>query len=931
MDCEIFLKLMQKNTIRSGVYSDTVIGVHNPVMPDPLHLLLVASRPEDRELFEPQLHRLGFEIVCTPANDAASLEAALATSPNLILACGAPPHLSWAQTLAVLRKHGPGIPCILIGDPDEEPAALAALDEGATDYVLRDRPGRFGPAVRRALSEHRSRLERTAVEEAFRQCQARHQAMLRHSPAVVFLKDAAGRYLLVNPQFERSFGIAAAAVIGRCDAEIFPPEQAGRMRAIGERVLASGQAEMTEETWATPHGDRTFLFTTFTVQDGCGSFASLAGMGIDVTEHRRAELALGLSEEQYRTVVEGAMEGLAIHQDGIIRFANQSAARLAGYERAEELLGRNVWETFVAPEARAELQARAAAALAGHLQPLHAGWPGIRKDGSRVWVQSSVAVIQWMGQPAFLGYFWDSTEHKQAEERLRASEERFSKAFHGSPLPVSIVTRDDGCYIDVNTSLTQMLGRPRADIVGKTALELDLWVHPEDRQRLVTAVTKNSVIKSFETQLRVANGQTRDVLIFAEAIQLGARDCMIVITQDITDRKRAEAEQRELAEQLRHAQKMEAVGQLAGGLAHDFNNLLTIIQGHAALLLTDKDSPAAIDEAAEQISLAAERAAALTRQLLTFSRRQRMDPRHLDIREVIDRTGKMLRRTLGEDIELVVLHAPTLPLVHADPGMIEQVLLNLAVNSRDAMPNGGKLLISTSAATVTSTMLQQMPDANLGPAVCVTVTDTGCGIRPDDLPHVFEPFFTTKEVGKGTGLGLATAYGIMSQHGGGIRVTNQPSQGATFQLFLPASQTDRESPATAAANTPLRGGQEGILLVEDEHTLRALVRGVLERYGYQVFEAYSGKAALQIWGLRQADIQLLLTDMIMPDGITGRELALELRTQAPGLKVIYSSGYSADVVGKGLAIQEGLNFLQKPYDPRALVRTVRNCLDTPQI
>jgi two-component system, cell cycle sensor histidine kinase and response regulator CckA len=785
-----------------------------------LNVVLVASQHAEAELLLGQLRQDGFAPVCTHADDEASLQIALRTPPELILSCdGSSASLSWQRVLELTRTSAPDVPCILICDVTEETAAIAALEQGATDYILSDRTRRLGPAVRRALRERIVRQEKGRIEQALHRSEAQHQVMLKHSQQ---------------------------------------------------------------------------------------------------------------SEEQYRSVVEGAMEGLAIHQDGIIRFANRSAARLAGYERAEDIIGRNIWETFVAPEARSELQARAAAALQGRAQPLHAGWPGIRRDGSRVWVQSSIALIQWQGRPAFLGYFWDNTEHKQAEERLRASEERFYKAFHGSPLPVSIVTRNDGRYIDVNASLTVMLGRARDDIIGKTALELNLWVDPDDRRLLVAAVMEHSVAKSFETQLRVANEEIRDVLIFAEAILLGADECMIVVTQDITERKRAEAEQRELEEQLRHAQKMEAVGQLAGGMAHDFNNLLTIIQGHAALLLTDKDSPGFIDEAAEQISLAAERAATLTRQLLAFSRRQRMDPRVLDINEVIDRTGKMLRRTLGEDIELVVHHAPALPMVHADPGMIEQVLLNLAVNARDAMPEGGKLVISTSSALIMSSMVQQMPDAAPGPAVCIMVTDTGCGIAPEDLPRIFEPFFTTKEVGKGTGLGLATAYGIMSQHRGGIRVTSQLAKGTTFQLFLPASHARAEAPAPAI-NAPACGGNEGILLVEDEHNLRVLVRGVLERYGYRVFEASSAKTALQVWSHRRAEIQLLLTDMVMPDGLTGRQLAAELRVQEPELKVIYSSGYSADVVGKGLALEEGLNFLQKPYDPRALAKSVRACLDSRQI
>ena len=304
-----------------------------------------------------------------------------------------------------------------------------------------------------------------------------------------------------------------------------------------------------------------------------------------------------------------------------------------------------------------------------------------------------------------------------------------------------------------------------------------------------------------------------------------------------------------------------------------------------------------------------------------------MQARNLDLNEVIERTGKMLRRILGEDIELVFEHAPALPLVQADAGMIEQVLLNLAVNSRDAMPDGGRLQISTAAVVVTHALLQQMPDATPGPAVSITVADTGSGIAPEHLPRIFEPFFTTKDVGKGTGLGLATAYGIINQHKGWIQASSQLGQGTTFQIFLPASKSKSSADTQPAGGAPVRGGNELILLVEDEHTLRVLVRGVLERYGYRVIEACSGKNALELWAECRQEVQLLLTDMVMPDGLTGRQLADMLRADNPELKVIYTSGYSAELAGKGLILGDGFNFLQKPYEPRLLAKTVRACLD----
>ncbi|HWF17809.1 MAG TPA: PAS domain S-box protein [Verrucomicrobiae bacterium] len=388
---------------------------------------------------------------------------------------------------------------------------------------------------------------------------------------------------------------------------------------------------------------------------------------------------------------------------------------------------------------------------------------------------------------------------------------------------------------------------------------------------------------------------------------------------DITDRQNLEA-------QLRQSQKMESVGQLAGGIAHDFNNILTVIQGHTSLLGMTGDLSEDAKDSAQQIGLAAERAANLTRQLLTFSRRQIIQPKNLDLNEVVNNMTKMLRRLLGEDITLHVSYTPCLPLVHADPGMMEQILLNLSVNSRDAMPKGGRLFINTSALKVDETYSLQVPEAIPGEYVCLTVRDTGVGIVPEVLPHIFEPFFTTKDVGKGTGLGLATVYGIVQQHRGWIQASSKVNKETVFQIFLPGV-AGKNAEDIEKSETKVRGGKETILVVEDEPPLRILVRSVLERYGYKVLDANSGVAALTIWEQHKDQIKLLLTDMVMPHGISGRELASKLLADNPDMKVIYSSGYSLAVVGKDMILQEGINFLQKPYNPRKLGQAIRDCLD----
>lgn len=390
---------------------------------------------------------------------------------------------------------------------------------------------------------------------------------------------------------------------------------------------------------------------------------------------------------------------------------------------------------------------------------------------------------------------------------------------------------------------------------------------------------------------------------------------------------RNRAERKQLEEQLRQSQRMDAIGQLAGGVAHDFNNMLTVIQGNASLISNPQLNEAERSEGAQQIARAAERAASLTRQLLLFSRKQVMQAVPLNLNEVVANMTKMLQRILGEDISLNASFASNLPAILADPGMIEQILLNLAVNSRDAMPEGGRLNITTSAETLDKARAEKNPGASPGTYACLKVADTGCGIAPENLQRIFEPFFTTKKIGKGTGLGLATVYGIVQQHHGWLAVNSQIGEGTTFCIYLPATKDSLPKSPAASAVSRLPGGNETILLVEDEPPVRLLANNLLQRCGYTVLVAESGVAALPIWKKHREKIQLLLTDMVMPEGISGRELAETLRADRPDLKIIYTSGYSADIIGREPQLIDGSNFVQKPYHPLKLAQTIRNCLD----
>jgi signal transduction histidine kinase/CheY-like chemotaxis protein len=382
-----------------------------------------------------------------------------------------------------------------------------------------------------------------------------------------------------------------------------------------------------------------------------------------------------------------------------------------------------------------------------------------------------------------------------------------------------------------------------------------------------------------------------------------------------------------LEAQFRHAQKLESVGQLAAGVAHDFNNVLTVIQGYSECLLNQGQRDRASTNALKQISDAAKRAAALTRQLLLFSRKQVIQTRVLDLNVVLQNLSNMLVRLLGEDVALESGYAPNLPRLEGDTGMLEQVVMNLVVNARDAMPRGGRLSIGTSTVEIDAEYARQRPDSRPGRFLCLTVSDTGTGMDSKTLERIFEPFFSTKEVGKGTGLGLATVYGIVKQHEGWIEVSSQLGVGTTFKVYFPALAAVAEpAAAEAAAPGPVRGGQETVLVVEDEPMLRELVRDVLQGYNYKVVEASSGVEALRVWDEFDGRIDLLLTDMVMPEGMSGRELAEQLRQRQPALKVIYSSGYSPESVGRDFGHSDTA-FLSKPYLPPQLAKAVRQSLD----
>jgi PAS domain S-box-containing protein len=507
---------------------------------------------------------------------------------------------------------------------------------------------------------------------------------------------------------------------------------------------------------------------------------------------------------------------------------------------------------------------------------------------------------------------------QEANEALRHSEERFARAFRSNPVPLALQGAAEQRYVDVNESFLQLTGFKREEVLGQSSALLKLFPKPETERELLEVFSARRPVRNLQTGLRTCEGKGLTVLVSAEPLELDNQPHLLMSIQDITERLNIE-------NQLRQAQKMEVVGQIAAGVAHDFNNILTVIQGHAELQLSIGNPDESLRDSLHEISRAAARAAALTSQLLAFSRKQMLRPCSLDLQESLNNLGKMLQRIIGEHISLRIQCAENLPPVLVDPVNFEQVVINLAVNARDAMPRGGPLTITTELVMVDAKHKEREPDAMIGTYVKLAVADKGTGMDEMVRHKIFEPFFTTKAVGKGTGMGLATVYGIVKQHQGWIEVESQPGAGSVFKVFLPlaegAAQKTSESGTDLIRVADVQS--RTIFVVEDEPSLREMASKILQRLGHRVVAAQDGPEALSLWPQHRGKIDLLFTDIVMPGGMTGRELADRLLREEPGMRVIYSTGYSVDLFSSGLKLVEGVNCLLKPYDATALTRAVK--------
>jgi PAS domain S-box-containing protein len=625
-------------------------------------------------------------------------------------------------------------------------------------------------------------------------------------------------------------------------------------------------------------------------------------------------------EELFELIGENVADMIAVvDMEGHRLYNSPSYHRVLGYTE-EEMRSSSSFEQIHPDDRNRVREAAAEARRTGVGRPLE--YRIRHKDGSWRVLESNASVIRSAsGEPEKLVIVnRDITERKKAAESLRQSEAGFRSMIEDAPYGIYRAATD-GKLLSANPAMQKMLGYEDLDELLNASLVGDIFRIPSDFDGIKEQLDRANEFKDVEVELKRKDEALITVRCTGRKVkqEYQGMPCFDVFAEDVTEKRTLEL-------QLRMAGKMEAVGRLSGGIAHDFNNLLGVIIGYSQVLKRRLDPGHALREHVEEIEKAGQRATALTRQLLAFSRKQILTPSILELNGLVLDMVKMLPRLLGEDIEVSTCLSPDLGKVKADHSQIEQVVMNLAVNARDAMPKGGKLRIETANVEMDQAYASRHPGAKAGHYVKLAVIDSGTGIDKKVLAHIFEPFFTTKEVGKGTGLGLATVYGVVKQSGGYIWVDSEPGQGASFQIFLPQVSEPTARIAASAPMAAARGGSETILLVEDSEPLRRLTRSFLESHGFQVLVAGDGEEALRVEARHAGKLDLLLTDMVMP-GMNGRVLAERLLLKRPGTRVQYVTGYTDSFVAGPTAHEQGMVLLHKPFTEEALIRKVREVLD----
>ena len=884
-----------------------------------LRILIIEDDAADAELTVSVLKRAGYPLAFNVIDSATDFEERLAHADYDAILCD---HNlgTWTgmEALEILKRSGKDIPFLVLTGVLGDEAAVEYVKRGAADYLLKDRLERLPVALSRALQDKTQREEAARLQEQIACAKRDWELTFDSVPDPVVVVNEECGIQRANRALAELVGLELSEIIGKHCYEVLHRSDKPREDCPHQCLLKTGTEARSdlEEPWL----GKIFDLTTSPLRDSSGALKGSVIVLRDITEHRRVEELLQEGRKELQTIID-SVPALVFYKDKTNRLVrvNRPFSEAMGMPK-KEMENRICSELWPETGEGYWLDDR---------EVIESGHPKrniietVKTAQGTRWLQTDkIPYLDEGGNVVgIIGFSVDITERKRAEEALRESEEHFRRFIENVPVGVYRTT-PDGRVLMANPALLRMLGYDSWQELASRNLEGDSFEAGYPRSAFREQIEREGEVGGLEAAWKRRDGSVVFVRESARTFRTDAGRVLYYdgIVEDVTERRRLE-------EQLRQAQKMEAVGRLAGGVAHDFNNLLTIIIGYSDLLLEKLSACDGMRPPVEEIKKAADRAASLTRQLLAFSRKQMLQPQLLDLNRLLTNVDEMLRRMIGEDIELVT-HLPSgLGRVKADPGQIEQVIMNLAVNARDAMPQGGQLTLEAANVELDSSYVSSHESVLPGHYVMIAMSDTGIGMDAETQAHIFEPFFTTKGQGKGTGLGLAMTYGIVRQSEGHIWVYSEPGKGTTFKVYLP--RIDQAVEVIAPTNAPvdkLSLGCETILLVEDEEAVCSLVRGVLESRGYDVLEAKGAYDALEIGGRHKKHIHLLLTDVVMPQ-VSGRELAEHLAPLNPETKVLYMSGYADHAVVHHGLLEPGTVFLQKPFTPDALARKVREVLD----
>lgn len=788
--------------------------------------------------------------------------------------------------------------------------------------------GAWSVTLRYRVAQQEQRIRQNLEREAA--LEKRYKDLVENATDLIYAIDLQGRFILWNPAAERLLGYTHDEAIKLSIEHVVAPEYLPMVRKRMADKLVDGLPAKYELQVITKQGERRWIEVNTRLLCQNGNPVGVEGIGRDITDRKNVEQELKRSQLLYESLVENMpLCVFRKDRDGKFTFVNQGFVSFTGLTR-EKILGKTDFDLY--PQHLAEKYRRDDVRVmeTGEVydtEELHK-----TPKGAQRWVRVVKSQIkdETGNVVGVQAVFWDVTERRLARESLRESLSLLQATLEASHEGILVVDRNRRVTV-YNQRFLEMWRIPNEVISKRDGRFMADYVAPQliDPEGFKAKLDElyNNLELTYEDVLVFKDGRVFERYTLPQRIGnkvVGRVWCF----HDATARKRAEQERLRAEEQLRQSQKLEAVGRLAAGVAHDFNNILTAIMGNASLLESTFQLEPEARQHLRQIVSSAERAAKLTKQLMFFSRKQPAKFETVNLNDILSNMTKMLSRLIGEDIELICNSAPDLPMVKADPNMLEQVIINLVVNARDAMPKGGTLTLSTFAVDVDDKLAIEKGASKPGSYVCLSVTDTGIGMDPATQQHIFEPFFTTKEAGKGTGLGLSTVHGIVQQHGGWVEVESAVGKGSCFRVYLPAYSGERLINSESTQGGFPRGHGEMILLVEDEPAVRSVVEAQLTNLGYSVISFASGREALEFWPRYRNKIELLITDVVMPEGTSGLQLATRLLQDNPSLKVIYTSGYSGDLAEDRSKLPPGTRFLQKPYKIEELATTVSACLES---